>query len=161
MSSSPDVKAGGSWELCWGWGLLPPPGTRSWQERDAASLVNAGGVLGDQLVNVCTVLLIHKEKNKKKYWRCLLNPGLFPVLNSSISICSKFTSPDICRCFIVLNLPSEALVQVCWQPAVSRSWRMQVRAAAGSGPVLTLQCSSDAELPAQGHRFSGVVLSFN
>lgn len=102
-----------------------------------------------------------KKKNIKKYWQCLLNPGLSPVLNASISICSKFTSPDIYGCFIVLNLPSQAVVQVCWQPAVSRSWRMQVRAAAGSGPVLTLQCSSDAELPAQGHRFSGVVLSFN
>lgn len=155
------MKAAGSWELCWGWGLLPPPGTRSWQERDAASLVSAGGVLGDQLVNVCTVLPIPEEKKYKKILAVLTKSLISPVLNASITICSKFTSPDIYGCFIVLNLPSQAVVQVCWQPAVSRSWRMQVRAAAGSGPVLTLQCSSDAELPAQGHRFSGVVLSFN
>lgn len=41
-------------------------------ERDAASL---GGVLGDQLVNICTTLPLHKAKDLQH----LLNTGLCPV----------------------------------------------------------------------------------
>lgn len=45
-----------------GMGLLAPPGTRGWQGRAAAFPVDAVGALGDQLVNVCTTLLIHKAE---------------------------------------------------------------------------------------------------
>lgn len=56
-------------ELCRD-GAFGPPGTRGWQGRAAAFPVDAVGALGDQLVNVCTTLPIHKaEKN----WQCLLN----------------------------------------------------------------------------------------
>lgn len=45
------------------------------ENKDAASFINIGGVSGDQLVNVCSMLPISKAKDLQ----CLLNTGLFPV----------------------------------------------------------------------------------
>ena len=63
-------------ERSWGWCLLLPPRDLGLaKERDASAFMTIGGVLGDQLINVRTMLPVNKAKDLQ----CLLNTVLFPV----------------------------------------------------------------------------------
>lgn len=107
-------------------------------ERDAASL---WGVLGDQLVNICTMLSLYKAK----YLQRLLTTGLFPVNQPPCwvnSIFSKSTRSRIILWSQTHHL-SQVPMQVCspvGQWVVGDSGKSCSWMSPGADTAMQLQC---------------------